>query len=1004
MGELFHTPLILLDAGAREWRCGFSDEDGPAVILPGPSAGGGFPAWKEKLSNAIEALEAEPPEQAVVLSERPGTSTGAREAMANALFTDHGAAALWTVAGPLLALFNSGRDTAVLVDVGERATHILLVYDGHDVLEVGAAVHPLAGGHLPNSGGDASCDGLFDPSVLDQEESNKTDATIGVHEAVLKCVSLADVSLRKELLANIVLVGGATRLADFPQRFQTEIEGLLAASQAPWKPNVIANADRRIANWMGAAGAVAVPSCQLQFLRKDEYERGPDGKAELHKLSGKLSSKPLSELDVHFEAAAKAEAAAYLNARHASRRECAEAAKLAYVWWTQHNAPAKSAVELERMRKIQTHIVRGMYERAIRQQVLGLLEQLPGGRRPSREDMAIAAPAASIAEDGSLHGGSRFKEAAPEPPHGPLAFAASALRLLAGKGRNDELIASRISHLLAAEWAVSDMNLLVDERRIVKHFEGGEKKRALGLWKRLLRKRELARSRTRQALKMWVRHGEKTCLARWWTVRLVSLLSSQRKMQGRLQLLSSAFGHRWRRFSIDKKVQKARMYTAKGKGFGVLVVRAWHKWVDECIVNGVVLKRRAERRQGISLARHLCRVVQKWAKIATGNQPLREVELEAMVRTRKRLRVKFWRRLLECVHNRRQSLACAQKVAEWKAVRSVQRRGGVGGALRKWENEVEGAMKQRTRLAAAAKYNLEKKYGEGIEKWCAHVHYEKVVRRARLRRTAAKVRRGLKASRAATLRRGMRGFGRCVAVEILHRRTLELRFKVRSSSERRRQVAAVQLWFEKAKMGVIVDKHNEKMAPTRNARDLKAALSYWSAEATWRIERQRWMWRQVRYMHELQAVLDQAGDGQRLARRLLSVGVEPHAGSQKSEQQLRAGKAAISRSTAALERVLRRDSSPRRGSSVGDSENYRPPRESMDQLSPASVRAAATAQRRRAAGLRVLAPDIDSYLEEYTPKTRTTGVGGMQAMSMSDRSARRSMTGRMTGAGLHRPR
>ena len=155
MGELFHTPLILLDAGAREWRCGFSDEDGPAVILPGPSAGGGFPAWKEKLSNAIEALEAEPPEQAVVLSEWPGTSTGAREAMANALFTDHGAAALWTVAGPLLALFNSGRDTAVLVDVGERATHILLVYDGHDVLEIGAAVHPLAGGHLPHP--NASC-------------------------------------------------------------------------------------------------------------------------------------------------------------------------------------------------------------------------------------------------------------------------------------------------------------------------------------------------------------------------------------------------------------------------------------------------------------------------------------------------------------------------------------------------------------------------------------------------------------------------------------------------------------------------------------------------------------------------------------------------------------------------------------------------------------------------------------------------------------------------------
>ena len=127
--------------------------------------------------------------------------------------------------------------------------------------------------------------------------------------------------------------------------------------------------------------------------------------------------------------------------------------------------------------------------------------------------MAIAAPAASIAEDGSLHGASRMKEAAPEPPHGPLAFAASALRLLAGKGRNDELIASRISHLLAAEWAVSDMNLLVDERRIVKHFEGGEKKRALGLWKRLLRKRRSGSdTMARASMASASRHGQRAAL------------------------------------------------------------------------------------------------------------------------------------------------------------------------------------------------------------------------------------------------------------------------------------------------------------------------------------------------------------------------------------------------------------------------------------------------------------------------------------------------------------
>ena len=155
-------PYIVIDAGANGWRCGFSDDDGPAVVLPCPPAGGGFAAWKSQVSKAFEALECDPTEHAIVLSERPGTSSAAREAMAAALFNDHSVAGLWIAATPLLALFNSGRDTGVLVDVGERATHILVVYDGHAVVET--AVHSLAGGHLPEGGADADCYGLFEPS------------------------------------------------------------------------------------------------------------------------------------------------------------------------------------------------------------------------------------------------------------------------------------------------------------------------------------------------------------------------------------------------------------------------------------------------------------------------------------------------------------------------------------------------------------------------------------------------------------------------------------------------------------------------------------------------------------------------------------------------------------------------------------------------------------------------------------------------------------------------
>ena len=159
-------PAVLLDAGAREWRCGFSDDDGPGELLPAPPPSGGFAAWREQLGKALTALEATPgTEHAVLMSERPGTSAAAREAMARAVFEDHDAGALWFVAAPLLALFNSGHDTGLLVDVGERCTYILAVFEGRPVLDA-AAAHPLAGGHVPNSAAaDAEIGVLFDPSL-----------------------------------------------------------------------------------------------------------------------------------------------------------------------------------------------------------------------------------------------------------------------------------------------------------------------------------------------------------------------------------------------------------------------------------------------------------------------------------------------------------------------------------------------------------------------------------------------------------------------------------------------------------------------------------------------------------------------------------------------------------------------------------------------------------------------------------------------------------------------
>jgi hypothetical protein len=206
-----------------------------------------------------------------------------------------------------------------------------------------------------------------------------------------------------------------------------------------------------------------------------------------------------------------------------------------------------------------------------------------------------------------------------------------------------------------------------------------------------------------------------------------------------------------------------------------------------------------------------------------------------------------------------------------------------------------------------------------IERWVAHVHHLRVVHRARVRRVASRVRRGLHASRSATLRRGFTGFRRSGAVREVRRKEAALREGVFRSMQARSIRSALGHWSTRAAWHARCGRWVACRVNLHRAKALSRAVAYWHAEAGWRIERQKWMRRQVRYMHELYSVLEQARDGQRLAKRLLVVGVEPHSvhDAARAEQQLRVGCQAILRSSATLERALRRDSSLRRSSNGG---------------------------------------------------------------------------------------
>ena len=266
--------VVVIHAGAAEWLCGFDCDSGPAAKLPAISSGGGA-ALRTQLRTAFDELDAVPSEHAVLFCEAAGTSTSERNAIASILVDELGVSALHFAAAPLLAIYNNGFDTGILVDVGARVVHVYMMYAGIAVLDT-AAAYALEHAH--------------------------DSAVVRTRDAILRTVALADMSVREALLGAVVLVGSGSTAADFPSTLEAQLASALRGSV--WKPRVKANVDRRYASWLGGTIFCSLPSAQRLFLAADEYKAG--GSARLHERALPLASKELEALELAHAAAVRA--------------------------------------------------------------------------------------------------------------------------------------------------------------------------------------------------------------------------------------------------------------------------------------------------------------------------------------------------------------------------------------------------------------------------------------------------------------------------------------------------------------------------------------------------------------------------------------------------------------------------------------------------------------------------------------------------------------------------
>jgi len=107
---------------------------------------------------------------------------------------------------------------------------------------------------------------LFNPSLLGRESA-------GIHYAIYNSIMKCDTSIRKDLFGNIVLSGGSTMFPGFADRVQKEMN-YLAPSNITVK--VFDPPERKYSVWRGGAIFASSPTFQQMWISKAEYdETGP---------------------------------------------------------------------------------------------------------------------------------------------------------------------------------------------------------------------------------------------------------------------------------------------------------------------------------------------------------------------------------------------------------------------------------------------------------------------------------------------------------------------------------------------------------------------------------------------------------------------------------------------------------------------------------------------------------------------------------------------------------
>lgn len=359
------NPAVVIDVGSGFCKAGFAGEDGPISLFPSiigrpknpqmmlgvkkqeyfigdaaqqmrgvltlqyPVENGVIKNWDdiEKIwhHTYYNELRVRPEDQACLLTEAPRNPKSNRERMCEVMFEKFNVPGLYIAIQAIMALYSAGKTTGAVLDIGDGATHMVPIFDGHGLnhltlrlnlagrditdylknllLKRGYSLVSSAEMEVVRDIKERLCYVSLDPeeeyqrSQVDpsmEKEYEMPDGQLihvsterfqcpevlftpeligreisGIHEAVYNVIEGCEIDLRRSMYKSIVLSGGSTMFEGLISRLEMEIIRQAAKNV---KVKVNGSEKRNFAAWIGASILGSLHAFNEMVITKEEYE------------------------------------------------------------------------------------------------------------------------------------------------------------------------------------------------------------------------------------------------------------------------------------------------------------------------------------------------------------------------------------------------------------------------------------------------------------------------------------------------------------------------------------------------------------------------------------------------------------------------------------------------------------------------------------------------------------------------------------------------------------